>query len=193
MLNTLRTTLTALTGVVALVPGVLALTKGLGSPPGSRGIFGVLLEVAGGGALSAVLLRKTKPRWPSPIWGIISAVVLITAYFIAFDTAVEKHGYYHGEETPVLIPFLTPRWAPPALDTLVACAQNLPCPSVMADYSAADVAHAITRYGPDAILPLIPPWPRRLTVVVLFLLYAGCIALLVVTFGFWGRRLGGAW
>lgn len=179
--------LTALAAVVAVVPGVAALTSGFGSPPGSRGIFGFALEVVGAGALVSVFLRKKGPLF-KPGWGILSALVLIIAYFIAFDTAVQKHQYY-ATETQVLIPFLTPQWASPQLDTIVACARLRRCAGVLPDYHAEDVAHAITRYGPDSIDPLIPPWWRRLTIVVLFILYAGCVGLLVVSFGSWARQL----
>ena len=179
--------LTALAGVVAVVPGAVALTSGFGSPPGSRGIFGLALEVVGAGALVSVLMRRNRSVF-SPGWGILSALVLIIAYFIAFDTAVQKHQYY-ATETHVLIPFLTPQWAPPQLDTIVACARQQRCAGVLPDYHAEDVAHAITRYGPDTIDPLIPPWWRRLTIVVLFILYAGCVGLLVVSFGSWARQL----
>jgi hypothetical protein len=189
-LKTVSTTLTALVGVAAAIPGVLAITKGFGSPPGSHDMFGVALEIVVAGAMAAVILPRRPRTRPGPFVGTVTALALVTLYYIAFDAAVEKHHYYPDRDAAIVVPFLTPKWAPPELDTLVACTKRpRNCPSVLADYGAPDVAAAVTRYGPDEILPLIPAWQRRWTIIALFALYAGCIAMLALTFGSLARRI----
>ena len=189
-MRTFQKALVGLAGVAGTVPGLATLQTGFGSPPGSRGVFGLGAEVISACVIAVVLLsRGIIASWShrTVVLNIVGSLTLflaiLAAFFVSFNRAVVEHEWY---QTPraILIPLAPEEWVPPRLDSLIACtAEATLCANASSIHTSEDVARAITRYGPDEVLPLIPPEKREETILLLFILYAVSVATLMWMFG----------
>ena len=182
-------------GLLAVLPGGAALLAGFGAPPGQRLLFGIGLEVVAWGVLAGVMImQRSILRMPrrrvvvASSTGAVATLVLLTGYYWSYDTVVQQHDWY-PEPTAVVVPFRPMNWASPRLDSLVACVRPAGCAAVARPYGPEQVRDAITRFGPDEILPQIPGGAVRVTISSLFVLYSLLVGALVATCGVAALRL----
>lgn len=192
----MKKTLISLTAMLGAIPGIGALALGFGTPPDSSVLFGIVLEVVGGSVLLAIILLEDRiSGWSKELVAVgvlaggIVAVVMFMGYQMAYEAAVVEH-HWRTKPEAVLVPYRISSWAPPKLDSLVACTPvSSPCQQVGRDYNAKDVAQAINKYGPDEILPLLSDKARSFSVAALLLLYSLMVAVLVFSFGAAASRI----
>jgi hypothetical protein len=177
----MKTLFLAASGTIAVVPGLLTLESGVGSPPGSKILFGGGVEAFGTLALlllwaNSDRLSQLQKRTVTCIGVSLAAfcVLCLIVYVSLFSVCVvETTKAEHRAYGPVFFPL----WISGDIATLVRTKHSR--------------AAVLNEFGPGAIADMLNEMPgitfaHIVTQAVLFLLYQAVFTCLVLAFGIVG-------
>jgi hypothetical protein len=189
-----------LTSVIPSLPALAVALRAVEAPPGLRGAFTAAFYFTAlitTGTVALISLRRpmgTRRRTARVVIVLATLTICTGALYASLSSlAIREHQYYAPRRDVVLVPLQPYRWAQPRLDSLVTCARFRPSrchlDTTLRKYSTADVADAVSEYGPGYIEGLMSPTGVRLTIALLLILGLAAMSLFSGTLTFLGLEV----